>query len=166
MLASHVRVRVHYFPEGKIRQDGRVHPFRRGVGRIVAAIDEPSRLLVLPFYHTGNDKLQPTTPTSTQIFTRPNLGTDIHVIIGPPVDLTPLLALRSSPPFDKRPALLYEVIAHTLEDEVRRLRGELHRRLGVSPHIPQEGGCFDGDDAVLHPDAQPRQQQRGAAHGV
>ena len=32
-----------------IRQDGRIHPFRRGVGRLVAAIDEPSRLLVLPF---------------------------------------------------------------------------------------------------------------------
>ena len=39
--------RVHYFPEGKIRQDGRLHPFRRGVGRLVASIDDPSRLVVL-----------------------------------------------------------------------------------------------------------------------
>ena len=68
--------------------------------------------------------------------------------------LTHLLALRSSPPFDKRPELLYEVIAHTLEEEVRSLRGQLHRRLGVSPHVPPEGGSFDtGDDVVLHPEA-------------
>ena len=56
--------RVHYFPEGKIRQDGRIHPFRRGVGRLVASVDEPSRLQVVPFYHTGTEIVQPTTPTS------------------------------------------------------------------------------------------------------
>ena len=28
------------FPEGSIRQDGKVHRFRRGVGRIVAAVAE------------------------------------------------------------------------------------------------------------------------------
>jgi monolysocardiolipin acyltransferase len=136
---------LHYFPEGKIRQDGRIHPFRRGVGRLVASVEEPERLQVLPFYHTGCDKLQPTTPTSTSIFSKPNFGTDIHVIFGKPVDLTELLALRSVPPFDKRPELLYEVIAHTLEEEVRALRGTLHRKLGISPHIPQEAGSFCSD---------------------
>ena len=43
------------------RQDGRVHPFRRGVGRLVAAVDEGDdandRLVVLPFYHPGCDAL-------------------------------------------------------------------------------------------------------------
>ena len=146
---------VHYFPEGKIRQDGRVHPFRRGVGRLVASIDEPDRLQVLPFYHTGTDKLQPTTPTSTSLFSAPNLGTEIHVIFGAPVDLGALLALRTRPPFDKRPELLFEVIAHTLEEEVRTLRTRLHKRLGISPNIPREGGAFDnGDQVVMHPDAQ------------
>ena len=149
---------VHYFPEGKIRQDGRVHPFRRGVGRLAAeGVDEETqRLQVLPFYHTGTDTLQPTTPTSKAIFSWPNFGVDIHVIFGEPVDLSRLLALRGTPPFDTRPELLYEVIAHTLEERVRELRDELHRKLGVSPVIPQEGGCFDGDDAVLHPDAVSR----------
>ena len=74
--------------------------------------------------------LQPTTPTSQSIFSRPNLGTHIHVIFGPPLDLSPLLALRGEAPFDKRPELLYEVIAHTLEEEVRRLKHELERRIG------------------------------------
>ena len=149
---------VHYFPEGKIRQDGRVHPFRRGVGRLVAeCIDDDTRKLqVLPFYHTGTDKLQPTTPHSTSIFSKPNFGSEIHVIFGPPVDLSHLLALRKTPPFDRQPALLYEVIAHTLEEEVRALRGALHKKLGVEPHVPQEGGSFDGDPAVLHPDASRR----------
>jgi monolysocardiolipin acyltransferase len=105
---------VHYFPEGKIRQDGRVHPFRRGVGRLVASVEQPARLLVLPFYHTGLDRVQPTSPTSLSLFSRPNLNTDIHVIFGEPVDLSRYLALRSSPPFDRRPELLYEVryLAH------------------------------------------------------
>ena len=154
---------VHYFPEGKIRQDGRVHPFRRGVGRLVASINEPKSLQVVPFYHTGNDTLQPTTPTSKSLFSKPNLGTDIHVIFGPPVDLTRYLKLRDSPPFDRRPELLYEAIAHTLEDEVRALRGRLHERLGISPVIPKEGGCFDGDDVVLHPDAEAARAARAAA---
>ena len=102
----------------------------------------------------GTDVLQPTSPTSTKLFSKPNFGTDIHVIFGAPVDLTAVLALRSTPPFDRRPELLYEVIAHTLEEEVRGLRGRLHKRLGISPHIPSEGGAFDNNDgAVLHPDA-------------
>ena len=121
---------VHYFPEGTIRQDGAVRQFRRGVGRLVAAIREPADLRVQPFYHTGCEVLQPTTPTSQSIFSRPNLGTHIHVIFGPPLDLSPLLALRGEPPFDKRPELLYEMIAHTLEEEVRRLKHELDRRIG------------------------------------
>ena len=121
---------VHYFPEGTIRQDGAVRQFRRGVGRLVAAIREPADLRVQPFYHTGCEVLQPTTPTSQSIFSRPNLGTHIHVIFGPPLDLSPLLALRGEPPFDTRPELLYEVIAHTLEAEVRRLKHELERRIG------------------------------------
>ena len=154
---------VHYFPEGKIRQDGRVHPFRRGVGRLVASIDQPSDLVVLPFYHTGCDKLQPTTPTSTSVLSRPNFGSDIHVIFGPPVDLSRLLALRATPPFDKRPELLFEVIAHTLEEEVRALRDKLHKKLGVTPHIPREGGSFDGDEAVLHPDAAKARRERAQA---
>ena len=103
--------------------------------------------------------LQPTTPTSKSVFSWPNMGSDIHVIFGEPVDLSELLALRTSPPFDRRPELLYEVIAHTLEERVRSLRGELHAKLGISPHIPPEAGSFEnGDGAVLHPDAQARRR--------
>ena len=155
---------VHYFPEGKIRQDGRVHPFRRGVGRIIGSIEEPSNLTVLPFYHMGNDKLQPTTPTSTSIFVRPNTGQEIHVIFGEPVDLSRFLKLRSCPPFDRRPELLYECIAHTLEEEVRALRATLHRRLGIAPHIPREGGAFgeSGDRVSLHPDYEVERARAGS----
>jgi monolysocardiolipin acyltransferase len=120
---------VHYFPEGKIRQDGRVHTFRRGVGRIIASIEKTDSLQVLPFYHIGLDTVQPTTPDSTSVLSKPNLGAHVHVIFGAPVDLTRWLAMRSHPPFDKKPMLLYEVIAHVLEEEVRSLRAELHRRI-------------------------------------
>ena len=48
---------------------------------------------------------------------------------GPPVDLSRLLALRDKPPFDTRPELLYEAIAHSLEEEVGRLKLELEGRL-------------------------------------
>jgi len=155
---------VHFFPEGKIRQDGRVHPFRRGVGRLVASVESPQRLQVLPFYHTGLDAVQPTTPHSKALLTRPNLGGEIHVIFGEPVDLTRYLALRSSPPFDRRPELLYEVIAHTLEEEVRSLRSKLHQRLGIRPSIPLEGGSFDnGDGFVRHPEARPHAPEQRPA---
>eukprot|EP00962_Isochrysis_galbana_P060069 scaffold34051_cov124-Isochrysis_galbana.AAC.1 len=120
---------VHYFPEGKIRQDGYVHQFRRGVGRIVASMEKTGSLQVIPFYHIGLDRVQPTTPESTSIFSRPNLGTHVHVIFGAPVDLTHWLAMRDHPPFDKKPMLLYELIAAQLEEEVRSLRAELHRRI-------------------------------------
>lgn len=73
---------VHYFPEGTIRQDGRIRMFRRGVGRLVAAVPEPGALVVLPFYHVGADKVQPTTQTAASVFSAPNLGTPIHVIFG------------------------------------------------------------------------------------
>jgi len=137
---------VHYFPEGKIRQDGRIHPFRRGVGRLVASVGEgDDAVQVLPFYHVGADEIQPTSPSAGTIITWPNLGREVHVIFGPPVDLSRLLAMRSEPPFDRRPELLYEVIAHTLEEEVRELRGELHRRLGRAPCALKEGGSFDQD---------------------
>lgn len=138
---------VHYFPEGKIRQDGRIHPFRRGVGRLVAGVDDPGALQVLPFYHMGCDAIQPTTPSSKTLFTWPTFGTEVHVIFGAPVDLSRLLALRSTPPFDKRPELLFEVIAHTLEEEVRALRSELHRRRGLpTDQFPPEGGAFEARD--------------------
>ena len=121
------------FPEGTIRQDGRVHRFRRGVGRLVAAVAEPRALLVVPYYHTGAEQVQPTSAESTRFFSWPKLGTPIHVIFGPPLDLAPLLALRDRPPFDRRPELLYEKIAHALEEEVRRLQRELAVRLSGGP---------------------------------
>ena len=58
------------------------------------------------------------------------------MIFGAPLDLSALLALRAEPPFDKRPELLYEVIAHTLEEEVRRLQAELRRRLAAAEAEP------------------------------
>lgn len=156
---------VHYFPEGKIRQDGRIHPFRRGVGRLVAGVENSDSLQVVPFYHTGCDKLQPTTPTSKVLFTWPNFGTDVHVIFGAPVDLSRLLALRSTPPFDRRPELLFEVIAHTLEEEVRGLRAELHRRLDWPLAFPPEAGAFVDQDRpqIWRPDLDSGSDKASAA---
>lgn len=156
---------VHFFPEGIVRQDGHVRPFRRGVGRIVAALagaaaDQPpepaassssapspaaergapsarpheERLLVIPFYHEGCERIQPTTPTSTTVFSRtPEFGVPVHVIFGEPLDLRQAvgrhLDLAREPPFDRRPELVFELVAHVLEEEVRALQAELHRRL-------------------------------------
>lgn len=140
---------VHYFPEGSIRQDGKVHRFRRGVGRIVAAVAElgteeaelgaersqgaggPLALRVVPYYHTGADQVQPTSAESTSFFSFPKLGTPIHVIFGAPLDLAPLLALRGRPPYKQRPELLYERIALALEEEVKGLQRELAVRLAA-----------------------------------
>ena len=71
-----------------------MHRFRRGVGRIVAAVAEPHALRVVPYYHTGAEQVQPTSAESTSFFSYPKLGTPIHVIFGAPLDLAPLLALR------------------------------------------------------------------------
>ena len=101
------------------------------MGKLVAAVPEPASLVVLPYYHTGADVVQPTTRTSTSVFSLPKLGTPIHVIFGPPLDLSPLLARRGEPPFDARPELLYEAIASALEEEVKRLQRELRRRLAA-----------------------------------
>ena len=73
--------------------------------------------------------IQPTTPSSKTVFSRPTFNTPIHVIFGRPIDVSALLEMRDTPPFDSRPELLYELIAHRLEEEVRRLQAELHRRL-------------------------------------
>lgn len=109
-----------------------MHRFRRGVGRIVAAVAEPHALRVVPYYHTGAEQVQPTSAESTSFFSYPKLGTPIHVIFGAPLDLAPLLALRERPPFDRRPELLYEKIALVLEEEVRGLQKELAVRLARS----------------------------------
>ena len=69
----------------------------------------------------------------------------VHVIFGKPVDLSRYLSLRSTPPFDRHPELLFEVIAHTLEEEVRGLRDELNRRLGRPAFSKPECGAFHVD---------------------
>lgn len=149
---------VHYFPEGKIRQDGAVHLFRRGVGRIVAEAlqppppaaaepvaeaaarpsaatgivpvsSSPERLVVLPFYHEGNETIQPTSPTSTAVFSkRPGTGVDVHVIFGAPLDLTRYASMLREPAHARAPERLFELVAKELEEEARRLKRELHRR--------------------------------------
>ncbi|KAL3913841.1 MAG: hypothetical protein SGPRY_007835, partial [Prymnesium sp.] len=111
--------------------------FRRGVGRLVASVTDCNRLLVLPYYIHGTDKLQPapTRPDENpsrgpgRVVTWPTLGSDLHVIFGRPVDLSKYVAMQDHPPFDRRPELLFEVIAHVLEEEVRSLQSELERRL-------------------------------------
>ncbi|KAL1521223.1 hypothetical protein AB1Y20_022772 [Prymnesium parvum] len=135
---------VHYFPEGRIKQDGEVHMFRRGVGRLVAAVRQSERLRVLPFYIHGTDVLQPSAhggaPPSLgpgTVLTRPQLGTPLHVIFGAPVDLSAYVAMQDQPPFDKRPELLFEIIAHVLEEEVRALQRELERRLARGAGQPE-----------------------------
>ena len=73
---------MHYFPEGKIRQDGRVHPFRRGVGRLAACVAAADELLVIPFYHAGTEIIQPTSRHSSSIFSWPKLNVEVHVLPG------------------------------------------------------------------------------------
>ena len=85
---------VHYFPEGKIRQDGRIHPFQRGVGRLAASVDGTQ---VLPFYHTGCEIIQPTTPSSDKLFSRPSFGTEVGYLL-PSAACRLLPAACCSPP--------------------------------------------------------------------
>lgn len=160
---------VHFFPEGKIRQDGRIHPFRRGVGRLVLmSADDPGTLQVLPFFHMGNEVLQPTRPTAVNFFSWPALNTEIHVIFGAPVDLSRYLALRTQPPFDRNPELLFEVVAHALEEEVRGLRTELRRRLELPPFELMEKGTFGeyNESQHQHAPAQAMDVTRRVGVGV
>ena len=146
---------LHYFPEGRINQRGESSRFRRGVGRIVAEASAAlggaagaggaegaragagaelssegggeggGRLRVLPFYIDGTDMLQPTTRTSTSTFSRPNLGTEVHVIFGAPLEMrVDLSGCGSAREREAR----FEEVAATLEAEVAALRAELERR--------------------------------------
>ena len=77
--------------------------FRRGVGRLVAAVRDCEQLQVLPYYIHGTDTLQPS-PASQEdnpargpgtVVTKPHLGTDLHVIFGRPVDLSRYVAMQA-----------------------------------------------------------------------
>ena len=90
-------------PAAWLAQDGEVHMFRRGVGRLVAAVRVCEQLQVLPYYIHGTDVLQPS-PAALEdnpvrgpgtVVTKPQLGTDLHVIFGSPVDLSAYVAMQA-----------------------------------------------------------------------
>lgn len=85
---------VHIFPEGTRSQTGVMGPVRVGVGRLyAAALAEARRAspaapapLVLPFVHTG---MADVNPRGTA---RLGVGQDVRVLVGEPLDLSPLVA--------------------------------------------------------------------------
>lgn len=92
--------------------------FRRGVGRLVGAVRDCEQLVVLPCYIEGTDILQPSPASRADnpargpgtLFTHPQLGTDLHVIFGRPVDLSKYVAMQASG-FSRRPAPLAALVA-------------------------------------------------------
>lgn len=85
---------VHIFPEGTRSQTGVMGPVRVGVGRLyAAALAEARRAspaapapLVLPFVHAG---MADVNPRGTA---RLGVGRDVRVLVGEPLDLSPLVA--------------------------------------------------------------------------
>jgi monolysocardiolipin acyltransferase len=85
---------VHIFPEGTRSQTGAMGPVRAGVGRLYAAAlaealrrapDAPPPL-ILPFVHAGMERVN---PRGTALL---STGNEVHVLVGQPLDLSPLVA--------------------------------------------------------------------------
>jgi monolysocardiolipin acyltransferase len=75
---------LHIFPEGRVRQDGRMNPLKLGLAHVLCGVADASPI-VLPFHHRGmEDVLRVKTVV-------PRVGNHVHVIIGEPIDMADLL---------------------------------------------------------------------------
>lgn len=103
---------VHIFPEGRVWQEGgsplrdaegkwcspsgrctppykKVGPFKWGVGKVIA--NSETLPVVVPFYHSGMDKVMPQDSNNQLLSTMPSVGKKITVQIGDPIDCAPLV---------------------------------------------------------------------------
>ncbi|KAJ3121996.1 hypothetical protein HK098_003181 [Nowakowskiella sp. JEL0407] len=77
---------VHVFPEAKIVQDGTIHPFRWGIGRLIMESKTPP--IVVPFFHKivmifakGMERIMP-----TYTLLRPRPLQKLFFMVGEPID--------------------------------------------------------------------------------
>lgn len=77
---------LHVFPEGRVRQDGRLNPLRGGFAQLLCGLahTQPPPLVV-PFHHTGMSGVM---PASRPI---PRVNNSVHVVVGDPIDMADLL---------------------------------------------------------------------------
>eukprot|EP01119_Soliformovum_irregulare_P004532 TRINITY_DN1556_c0_g1_i2.p1 TRINITY_DN1556_c0_g1~~TRINITY_DN1556_c0_g1_i2.p1 ORF type:complete len:191 (-),score=34.13 TRINITY_DN1556_c0_g1_i2:18-590(-) len=76
---------VHIFSEGKVNQTGKMHALRWGIGKLVAEAKRTP--IVLPFYHTGFEKIMP----EKKIYIPRPFGKTLGIMVGEPIDLADMV---------------------------------------------------------------------------
>jgi len=76
---------LHLFPEGRVYQDGDVHPARLGVGRLIFEAEKTP--VVLPIYHKGMENVKPMRKMVC-------FGQKVRIIVGEPLFLDDVVALH------------------------------------------------------------------------
>ncbi|WIA39432.1 hypothetical protein OEZ86_005534 [Tetradesmus obliquus] len=75
---------LHIFPEGRVTPDGRVGPFRQGIGRLVCDAKEAAGgrdPVILPFFHSHMSRVMPFKSAV------PRAGHTVTVAVGQPLEL-------------------------------------------------------------------------------
>jgi monolysocardiolipin acyltransferase len=75
---------LHVFPEGKVRQDGRMNKLKSGLAHVLCGIAD-AQPVVLPFHHRGMEEV-----LRVKTFV-PHVGKRVSVLVGQPIELADLL---------------------------------------------------------------------------
>jgi monolysocardiolipin acyltransferase len=75
---------LHVFPEGKVRQDGRMNKLKSGLAHVLCGIAD-AQPVVLPFHHRGMEEV-----LRVKTFV-PHVGKRVNVLVGQPIELADLL---------------------------------------------------------------------------
>lgn len=116
---------LHMFPEGTRQPYGQLGRMRPGVGRLVADARLPP--IVLPFYHRGLHTLLKKGEVLPIGF-----GNRIDILVGQPLDFTPLLAELRAAGVPERD--VHVAVAARIGEALAQLKGQLEQQLG--PEVP------------------------------
>ncbi len=87
LVARQLRTRgdwLHVFPEGRVRQDGRMNPLKSGLAHVLCDV-APASPVVLPFHHRGMERVIKAKTS------RPRMNNRVSVVVGEPIQLADLL---------------------------------------------------------------------------
>ncbi|KAF6249537.1 hypothetical protein COO60DRAFT_950041 [Scenedesmus sp. NREL 46B-D3] len=111
---------LHIFPEGRVTPDGRVGPFRQGIGRLVCdakAVAGGRDPIILPFFHSHMARVMPFKSSL------PRAGHTVTVAVGQPLDLGHITCRCNQPDEDQQQ--VWRDIAAAMQHAVQQLEPQV-----------------------------------------
>lgn len=157
---------MHIFPEGRINFNGKLGPFRWGVGKLICDSKKGNGghdPVVLPLYHAGMSDVMP------MLSRVPRVGKRIHVEVGEPVDLSDITCKCNDAKYDQK-AVWLEIVAKmhkhlkALEAQSPKQNTDQLQGRPEPPELVRERSENKQLQQKLFVEEQRQQQQRRQQH--